>query len=215
MSSTFAPKSDSRSAIDIDAREAEITGKPQRIPPLDPEEVSEEGKALYSSIFASFGSTAKPGPIPELYRMRFRNLNLFRAELDMVTQLLTRGTIPARERELIILRVLWLAGAPNPFGEHVEFGKAVGLTAQEIERATVGSKASGWSGHEAAILAGVEELLQRQALCDEIWDILKRSWNDAQLIEFPLLVGQYVSSALMHNTLRTTLSAYNKGLRHR
>jgi alkylhydroperoxidase family enzyme len=212
---TFTQKSDAKPAIDIDAREAEITGKPQRIAPLDPEEVSEEGKALYSSISASFGVTEEPGPIPELYRMRFRHLNLFRAELNMFMQLLIRGALPPRERELIILRVLWLAGAPNPFGEHVELGKFVGLTDEEIERITVGSRASGWSEHEAAIVAGVEQLFERQALSDETWDILKRSWNDAQLIEFPLVVGQYVSSALVHNTLRTTISAHNKGLRHR
>ncbi len=205
----------SQHPLDIDAREAEITGKPQRIAPLAPEEVTEEGRALYSSIFASFGSPAKPGPIPELYRMRFRNLGLFRAELDMVMQLLLRGTLPARERELIILRVLWLAGAPNPFGEHVELGKMVGLSAQEIERVTVGSKAPGWSEHDAAVVAGTEELFARQALSDEIWEVLKRSWNDAQLIEFPMVVGQYISSALVHNTLRTTLGARNKGLRHR
>jgi 4-carboxymuconolactone decarboxylase len=208
-------KGAAKTAIDIDAREAEITGKPQRVAPLAPEEVTDEGKALYSSIFASFGATEKPGPIPEFYRMRFRNLDLFRVEMDMFMQLLTRGTLPPRDREFIILRVLWLASSPNPFGEHVELGKMVGLTAGEIERITQGSKASGWSEHEAAILAGVEELFERHAICDETWDILKRSWDDTQLIEFPLVVGQYISSALVHNALRTTLSPHNKGLRHR
>jgi hypothetical protein len=36
----------------------------------------------------------------------------------------------------------------------------------------------------------VEALLTRQAICDETWAALARIWDEAQLIEFPIMVGQ-------------------------
>jgi alkylhydroperoxidase family enzyme len=135
--------------------------------------------------------------------------------MDIGIQLLGKGLLSPRERELAVLRVAWLCRAPYEWGQHVEIAKRYAITAEEIERVTKGSTAAGWTEHEAAIVRGVEELLGDQMISDETWDVLARTWDERQLMEFPTLVGQYVSVAYSQNALRIRLNAGNRGLRHR
>jgi alkylhydroperoxidase family enzyme len=201
-------------ATDIRTREAEIIGKPQRIAPLAPEALTAEAHELSASIRASFGVTDN-STLPEVFATMLRHPGLFRAQIEMGIQLVANGTIPPRERELIILRSAWLSRAPYEWGEHVDIGKRYGVTVQDIERCTEGSTASGWSDHERAVIKGVEELHADHAITDETWDALAKGWSEQQLMEFPVLVGQYLSTALLQNSLRIRLAADNPGLSHR
>jgi len=62
------------------------------------------------------------------------------------------------------------------------------------------------------ILRGVEELLEDKALSDATYATLAASWSEAQMIEFPQMVGQYVSIAFVQNSLRVPLEPGNGGL---
>src|SRR5262245_59944064 len=199
---------------DIDAREEEVLGKPARIAPLAPEQFDEEARALVLGLRAALGHSG-PTALPSVFGTMLKHPGLFRRQIEMGTELLGKGALAPRERELAILRVAWLCRAPYEWGEHVEIAKECSVTDAEIERVTRGSSAPGWRAHEAAILRGVEELLREQMVSDETWDVLARTWNERQLIEFPTLVGQYVSTAYSQNTLRIRLGARNRGLRHR
>jgi hypothetical protein len=76
----------------------------------------------------------------------------------------------------------------------------------------VGSSAPGWTEHDAAILRAVEELIGEQMISDATWATLARTWNEQQLIEFPMMVGQYVATAFVQNALRIRLAPDNPGL---
>jgi 4-carboxymuconolactone decarboxylase len=200
-------------SFDIDAREADIIGKPQRISALAPEEFDEDAKALVVRIRQTLGlGTAA---IPEVFGLMLRHPGLFRCQVEMGIQLLGKCALSARERELAVLRVGWWCRAPYEWGEHVDIAKRYGVTAEEVERITRGSSAPGWSEHERAILRGVEELLGNQMISDETWATLARTWNERQLLEFPVVVGQYFATALQQNSLRVRLAADNEGLRKR
>jgi alkylhydroperoxidase family enzyme len=199
---------------DLAAREAEITGKPQRIEPLKAEDFSEEARAMVYNMRAAFKATLDV-PIPEYFGLMLRHAGLFRCQIDTGIQLVTKGAIGRREQELAILRVGWLCRAPYEWGEHVDIAKRYGVSDEEIERVTHGSAAPGWSEHERAIIKGVEELLGNQLISDATWNTLARSWNETQLIEFPALVGQYYQVALLQNSLRVRLASDNVGLRQR
>jgi 4-carboxymuconolactone decarboxylase len=193
------------------AREAEILGKPQRLEPLESHEFNADAQAYADEMNAAKGN--KPGTeIYSLFRLFFRHPLLFRRTMDMTAQLMDKGELSAREREMAIIRVTWLCGAPNPYGEHVEVGRTIGLSEDELRRLTIGSAARGWSDHERNLLKAVDELWERQAVSDEVWDALALVWTDKQQIEFPAVVSQYIASSIMHNTLRTRISERNKGL---
>lgn len=202
-----------RDARSVAAREAEINGRPQRVEPLREEELSGELIALMRSVGASIGENGERENT-EYFRVMLKNPDLLRRQLEMGQTLFT-GRLPARARELAVLRIAWLLQAPYEWGEHVHIAKRYGVTPEEIERVVEGSAAAGWSAADVAVLRGVEELLTRQAICDETWAALAETWDEAQLIEFPMVVGQYVSTALVQNALRLRLTKENPGLTHR
>jgi len=196
----------------IAAREAQINGAPQRIEPVNPLEVSGDSLELINSIRASVGAAAvRAADIPEYMLTMLKHPDIFRCQMEMGTALF-KGKIPARERELAVLRVAWLMRAPYEWGQHVNIAKRYGAASEEIERVIAGADAPGWSKHEAALLRAVDELLSDQAISDETWGALAKSWDEGQLLEFPMIVGQYIATALVQNALRIRLERGNPGL---
>ena len=194
--------------FDIAARQAQVVGDGPRIAPNE----TLEGEALKACIAVreSIGVTDH-SLIPEYMRTMAKHPELLRRQMEMGKTIFT-GALPPRERELAVLRIGWLSRAPYEWGEHVDIAQRYGVTREEVERVTHGSSAPGWSAHDAAILRAVEELLGDQAISDATWDTLARSWSERQLIEFPMMVGQYVATAFVQNSLRMRLSDDNPGL---
>lgn len=200
-------------SFDIAAREAHVVGSAPRIEAVPNEAIDAESWDLVNRVRAAAGA----GPMtamPEYMRTAIKHPTIFRCQMEMGTAVF-QGRIPPRERELAVLRCGWLCRAPFEWGEHVDIAKRYGVTAEEIERVTQGSSAPGWSAHEAAILRGVEELIADQALTDDTWETLAKSWDEQQMFEFPMMVGQYVATAFVQNSIRIRLAEDNPGLSHR
>ena len=212
-SSPRVPAPDSAD-FDIDAREAQVLGKPQRIEPLNQEDFDDDARALVISVRESLG-LSEHSVMPEAFATMLKHPALYRCQMEMGVQLLGKGVLSPRERELAVLRVGWLCRAPYEWCQHVDIAKRYGVTAEEVERATQGSSAPGWTEHEAAIVRAVEELLGDQSISNDTWDLLARTWTERQLLEFLAVVGYYVSVAYSQNALRMRLNPGKKGLRER
>ena len=104
------------------------------------------------------------------------------------------GLLPARERELVILRTAWSTGSDYEFGQHTRLGLTAGLSAEEIARvARAGTE--GWSGDDAALLETVADLHESDRVSDPTWAKLARRWSEAELVELLVLVGFYRMTA--------------------
>ena len=103
--------------------------------------------------------------------------------------LLNKGLVPAREREIVILRIGWRAQAVYEFGQHTIIGRAEGLTDAEI--AGLAGADHEWSHQDAALIAMADELADDDCVGDETWAALAASWTDAQLIELLVIAGFY------------------------
>jgi alkylhydroperoxidase family enzyme len=202
-------------SFDVSERQAAVVGDGPRIAALTGSAVDVATLDMVNAVRAGAGaSSVTPDKIPDYMRTVMKHPEVFARQMEMGATIFS-GHIPRRERELAILRIGWLARAPYEWGEHVDIAKRFGVTAEEVERVTQGSSAPGWSAHDAAILRGVEELIGDQAMTDETWDVLAKSWSEAQLIEFPMMVGQYITTALIQNSLRIRLAPDNPGLTQR
>jgi|SRR5579859_1183289 len=197
-------------APDVRARETLILGKPPRIAPLAPNELGEEA-AQSALALRKAASAPLSAEVTEFTATMLRHPALYRRHSELAIQLYTGALVP-RDRELLVLRIGWLCQAPYEWGEHVKIGKRVGLTDQEIERVIEGSTAAGWNEHERALLSAVEELYGNAMISDETWAVLARKLDEKQLIELPLIVGQYQGVAYLQNSLRLRLIAGNTGL---
>lgn len=160
-------------------------------------------------------TTAQLANLPEIMRTMLRHADLFTQQTEIGIQLLKRGTLSPRHRELAILRTGWLCQAPYEWGEHVHVAKSVGISSEEIERITIGSSAAGWNELDSAILKAVEELRESAMISDATWQTLAHYFNEQQLIELPILIGQYQTVAYYQNSLRLRLHEGNAGLNAR
>ncbi|MEE4453897.1 carboxymuconolactone decarboxylase family protein [Novosphingobium resinovorum] len=186
--------------FDAAARMAQTVANGPRYAPLRLEDVGPEGMEQVQVIRAAF-SIPDSRPFPDVSLITLRHPGMFKGQMVLGIEL-AKGLIPARDRELAVLRIAWLTRAPFEWSEHVDIGKAFGVTGEEIERVIAGSSAAGWSAHEAAVLRGVEELLADHCLSDATWDSLARTWDEKQMLEFPMLVGSYLMTALQQNSLK-------------
>jgi alkylhydroperoxidase family enzyme len=197
-------------SFDTRAREALITGRPPRIAPLKSSELGKEA----SESAAALRRAAKAPPsdeVTEFTATMLRHPVLYQRHTELAF-VLYGGALTPRDRELAILRTAWLLQAPYEWGEHVKIGKRVGLTSEEIERVIQGAIAPDWDEHDRAIIRAAEELREDAMISDETWTVLSRKLDEKQLLELPLLVGQYQGLAYLQNSLRFRLLAGNTGL---
>lgn len=193
--------------VRIQQRHESILGKPLRIAP--PKEVSEEQRQLV----APPSGRGQPGEIAQNFAIMLHTPELLKVYRPMGFYFLDHGRMAVRDRELVILRVGWKCQSPFEYGEHVRIAKTKGgITTEEIERVQVGSTAPGWSDHDRALLRSVEELFDNAMISDATWAELKKTMSDAQLVELPILVGQYQGVAYFMNSLGVRLREGNPGL---
>lgn len=199
---------------DTQAREAYITGRPPRIPPMTPEEIGSLGKEAADMVWNLRAALSLPqtGTLPDFITTMLRHPGLYQTHLGLGL-FLFKGAMTVRDRELAILRTGWLCQAPYEWGEHVKIGKNLaGVTDEEIGRVMTGSTAEGWNTHERALLRAVEELHADAMISDETWAVLAQDMNQQQLIELPVLVGQYMGVAFLQNSIRAKPMEGNSGL---
>lgn len=187
--------------FDADARMAQTVAKGPRYAPLTLDEVSPEGHEQVNAMRTAF-NIPDDRPFPDVSLITLRHPGMFRAQMVLGLEIAAKGTIPPRERELAILRIAQLARAPFEWCEHVDIGKAFGVTPEEIERVIEGSSAPGWTEHEAALLRAVEEMIADHCMSDATWDTLAKTYDEKQMLELPMLVGSYLMTALQQNSLK-------------
>jgi alkylhydroperoxidase family enzyme len=198
-------------------RDALIIGQPPRIAPLAPADYPAEAWALAEAerMAGGFPPREAGRPLSDHAATLLRHPELYGAQMTFGVQLLIRGVLAPRDRELLILRTGWLCQAPFEWGEHVLIAARIGLTSEEIERVTLGSGAAGWDEHERAVLRAAEELHEHAMISDEVWAVLARRLDEQQLIELPLVVGHYHTVAFYQNALRMRPREDNPGLSRR
>ena len=204
----------------IAQREVEVLGSPPRIASLSSDEVVRGARERTASLRKeATGIPTAPDAVTvnEMLLAMMRHVDLYDCIAGLSMQLIARGALPARDRELAVLRASWLCQAPYEFGEHVRLAKAavVGVSSEEVERLCEGSTAAGWADHDRAVLRATEELHEGAMIADGTWAELARTYDDRQLIEFPVLVGQATLVAYLQNACRFRLTPSNAGLRAR
>lgn len=196
----------------IRAREAKILDLPQRIPPLKPEEFTPEVRKMTDDLQIAVG-LAPNGQVPDFVATMLRYPLLHHVHTELALVLMTKGVLSDRDRELAVLRVGWLCQAPFEWNSHVTIGKRIaGLTSEEIERVTVGSSSPAWNDDDRAILAAVEEMFDDAMISEKTWAALAGRLNHQQLLELPILVGQYQGVAYLQNSIRASLMPGDVGL---
>lgn len=181
-----------------------------RIAPLPEDELGEEALPLAARLRSLFG--LETTELPAAVATMLRHPEIYRAQVEYVTQRARAMTLNTRDLELVILRTGWLCRSDYTWGEHVNFGKKAGLTCDEIEWLAQGSTAPGWNERDRALNRLAEELHEDACVSDETWAVIAEHFTDKQIIELLMMVGFYHEIAFLYNSMRVSLNPGNKGL---
>jgi alkylhydroperoxidase family enzyme len=124
--------------------------------------------------------------------------------------LLDKGALSLRQREIVIDRTTARLGCEYEWGVHIAFfADRVGLTPQQVA-ATVAADADAadWTDDERALIALVDDLVNRRTIDDGTWAALTAHFDDAQLLEAIALVGYYHTISFLCVGLRLPLESY-------
>jgi 4-carboxymuconolactone decarboxylase len=161
-----------------------------RLKPLPRDQWDDETKALLGdsalNIFATFAHHPK----------------LMKRWLVFGNHVLAKSTLPARDRELIVLRTGWNCRAPYEWGQHVVIARSIGITDEEITRISVGPDADGWPEADAVLLRAADELHDEQTLTDATYNALAQRYDVQQQLDLVFTVGQYHLVSMALNAFR-------------
>ncbi len=159
-----------------------------RLEPLPPELWDDDARA----------SLGRGKPL-NIFATLARHPKLMKRWMVFGNHVLAKSTLPARDRELLILRTGWRCAAPYEWGQHVAIARAAGITDEEIER-IARDDFTGWAANEVALLHAVDELHDDSCVGDATYAELAAHYDEQQLLDIVFAVGQYHLVSMALNT---------------
>jgi alkylhydroperoxidase family enzyme len=125
-------------------------------------------------------------------------------ELNIFTTLLRRSLLPDDVRETLILRTAYRCRASYEWAQHQEIARRIGMAEDVI--AAIGTELGEPADQNLALLiSAADQLTAQHNLDDPTWAALRERYDDQQLIELCMLVGDYAMIAGVLNSLRVPL----------
>ena len=151
------------------------------------------------------GGVIPAGPVLNIFRTLAHAPKALTAFLGWGNYILSKkNDLPAREREIVILRTGFLCRSGYEWTQHVEIGLRCGLTPAEIPMLKTGADA-GWSPADAALVRAADELHADQFISDATWAALLAHFSEKQAMDVVFTAGQYTQVCMMLNTFGVQL----------
>ena len=130
-----------------------------------------------------------------IYRMLCHAPTFFPGWMDLGRAVLYEAQLPARLRELAILRVGHLCNSPYELHQHRKIALAVGITPEQVD--AVGTEPGGplFDPVDRAVLAATDQLVRDVRIDDERFAALRSLIGDQQVMELVISVGFYMMVA--------------------
>jgi len=175
-----------------------------RIPEVPSDQWSDDVQALLMATVAPVakleGGAAKSEPKPlGILTVLANQPRLLGPLLGWASAIVLEGALPRRDHETLALRAAVNCRSDFEWGHHAVYGRAAGLSDEEITRVVAGPDAPGWSDADATLLRAADELHRDAQIGDSTWAALATRYENAQLVEVPLVVGQYTMLSMLAN----------------
>ena len=172
-----------------------------RIKPVADADLTDDQRELLSPMAAN-------GPVLNIFRTLVGAPKALRGFLGWGNYVLSRrNDLPAREREIVILRIGYLCKAGYEWTQHVPIGRRAGLTEHEVAQIKLGASGEGWSAADQALLTASDELHHDQFITNATWAALKTHFTDKQCMDVVFSAGQYTQVSMILNSFGVQLDA--------
>lgn len=125
--------------------------------------------------------------------------------------LLDKGPLSLRQREIVIDRTTARLGCEYEWGVHIAlFAQKVGFGTSEIAATVTGPPdLPCWAADEQALLALVDNLVDRRTITEPTWKAARKHFDEVQLLEAIALTGYYHTISFLCRGLELPLEAWS------
>lgn len=122
--------------------------------------------------------------------------------------LLQGSALPAKLREIAILRVGYISKSRYEVYQHEAFGRFVGLSDEQIAAVQAGDSSSpALNEAEVAVMEFVEDIVKNVGASDATLSALRKHLDDTQVIDLILVTGAYMMVCRLLETTGVELDA--------
>ncbi len=165
---------------------------PARLPPLRPDEFTDEVRAFLSRWTGGIFRNADVNPALLTFAHHPRLADAFS---PFNIHLLSASTLPVRQRQIAIMRAAWICKATYMWSSHLRTSIHCGLPPEMFGPIQVGASDPWFTEFERTIIRATEELVNDRKVGDASWQALCAEWNNQQMLDLLFTVGCYVAVA--------------------
>lgn len=173
-----------------------------RVPPITRENADPRSEAQFARI-ESLG-----GYVPNMHLTFGTHPELYSAWLPFAVHVMPNSSLPARDRQILILGTSFAWRAIYPWSHHAKISETLrALSADEVSRIAEGPDHPSWSQTEAALLRACVETRSDGRISERTWQTLAAQYGTNQLLDIVFTIGQYGLIASALNSLGVELEA--------
>lgn len=134
-----------------------------------------------------------PVPLAELsvFRLLLRRERLAKATSDLLLSLLFGGTLDARLRELVIMRIGWRTGSVYEWTQHWRVAVDLGVPEADLLAVRDGPSSPAFGDLERAVLEATDEALVGRRIADATMTRLRAELEDDAVVELVAAIGTW------------------------
>jgi AhpD family alkylhydroperoxidase len=144
-----------------------------------------EAKPIVDRIVAERGS------VLHLYQMLLNSPPIASGWLNYLTAVRQHSTLPAALRELVIMRVAVINGAPYEAEQHAPIALREGVSQAQLDELNQWESSTKFDATQRAVLAYTDAMTKNIQVSPEIFAAVKAQLTDRLLVELTATVGAY------------------------
>lgn len=169
-----------------------VLDPPARLPPVKPDEVTEDMRAVLSRWTGGIFKNADLNPTLLTFAHHPQLANVF-SQFNI--HLLSTSTLPVKQRQIAIMRTAWITKATYMWSSHLRTSINCGLSPDMFRPIQIGASDPYFTPFERAVILATEELVNDKKVGDASWRALSAVWSTQQMLDFLFTVGCYVTVA--------------------
>jgi AhpD family alkylhydroperoxidase len=135
--------------------------------------------------------TAERGNVLHLYQMLLHSPEIARGWLTYLTAIRQRSSLPGALREMVIMRVALLNGAPYEADQHGPIALKEGMTQAQLDALGNWTESSLFNEQERAVLAYTDSMTRQIQVPADISDAVKSRFDAKQMVELTATIAAY------------------------
>ena len=186
-------------------RNLDFVSAEQRLPALRPDDLDDAQRAVHAELTGGARGgvpTAADGSLAGPFNAMLHAPWVGGPLQELGAALRTRGTLPGRARELVVLAVSAQHRSEFEWWAHAPIADRLGVSPELVRALGEGRPAEPADELERVVLDAARALLVTGDLDDEQWSAAHRVLGDAGLVELSTLVGYYALLALQLRLFR-------------